>query len=73
MNNEQFRVPDDIFDYNISLKAKLVYMYLCNCEQNNIKNGQEIPQIAKSCSLSNQDIEKALRELIKVNLIQKNK
>lgn len=72
MNNEQFRVPDDIFEYNISLEAKLVYMYLCNCEQNKVENGQEISNIAKSCSLVYRDVEKALRELVTVNLIQKN-
>ena len=73
MNNEQFKVPDDIFEYNISLEAKLVYMYLCNCEQNKIENGQEIPRIAESCSLGHRAVDKALRELVNVNLIQKNK
>lgn len=59
-----------IFDVDISCNAKLVYLYLCKCSSNNVSYPAH-KDIAEKCGIGVSTTKKALNELIKSGLLQK--
>ena len=62
-----------IFEQNISSQAKLIYLYLCRCAD---EEGHAFPSfktIADKCTISRSSVIRAIKELIDIGLLEKNK
>jgi len=60
-----------IFDQPLSEHAKIIYLYLCRCADD---EGQSFPgrrKIAEKCSISDRTVDKAIKELINIGLLDK--
>lgn len=70
MDGNFFLIPEDIFDYELSAKAFIVYSYLSRCAD---KRGVSFPSrenIGKNCKISVVTVDKAVRELEDAGLVE---
>ena len=64
-----FFIPNDIFFYDLSPRAFIVYCYLCKCSDN---MGQSFPSrknISYNCHITEKTVDKAIRELVDAGLL----
>lgn len=62
---------DMIFEQNISEHAKLIYLYLCRCSDSTGKSFPSRSTIATKCSIGVKTVDRALKELQEIGLLQK--
>lgn len=60
-----------IFDLDISIYAKMTYMYLCRLADNDNQSFPSYNTIAKACSYSKSSAIRSIQELEKIGLIEK--
>ncbi len=66
-----FIAANDIFEMNISTYAKLVYVYLAKCSNNNGVSFPSLNKIAEKCNCSRATVARAINELIEHDLVDK--
>jgi predicted transcriptional regulator len=76
-NNTKFQhfyvAPNEIFDFDksdLSVYAKIVYLYICRCE-NNSTAFPSFNKIAAKCSISRSSAQRAVNDLVEAGLIIK--
>jgi len=60
---------DMIFEQSVSTRAKIVYLYLCECANSGGQSSPGRKTIAKSCSICERTVDKAVAELIDAGLL----
>lgn len=66
-----FFIPNDIFFYDLTPRAFIVYCYLCKCSDN---MGQSFPSrknIGDNCHIKEKTVDKAISELVDAGLLDK--
>ena len=62
-----------IFDLDFSLHAKIVYLFLCRCSDEDGKSFPSYSKIAEKCDISKPTAMKAIRELENSDILVKEK
>jgi hypothetical protein len=69
-----FVAPNEIFDFeksDLSVYAKIVYLYICRCE-NNSKAFPSYETVGTKCSIAKSTAQKAVKELVEAGLLIKS-
>lgn len=69
-NRTGFKVPKDIFEYDLSVYDICVYIYLCKCADKYMKCYPSQSVIARNCHMSRQKVNECIKELRKKGLIK---
>lgn len=71
MKDHYFRLPNHIFDEDLTTSEFVVYSYLVKCSDKNHKCFPSRKNIARECNVSVSTVDKALNGLIDKCLIEK--